>query len=78
MLGDAHDLDPARAEVDGEQHIVGPLAQPADDIDGEKVDGDQLIAVVSDERLSGRIGAAPGRWHDAMAIEDRRNRSVRG
>ena len=39
--GHAEDLHVSRSEVDGEQHIVGTLAQPADDIDSEKIGSDK-------------------------------------
>ena len=70
VLGDAQDLDTARRHLDGEQHIVGALAQPAPDIDREEIGSDQRVRLLGDESLPRPVGGALRCRIQAMAIED--------
>ena len=77
MLGHAQDLDVSGSEMDGKQHIVGSLTQPADDIDGEEVGGHELVDVIGNEVFPGRVLTPLWRRADAMAVQDGGNGSVR-
>ena len=77
VLGDAENLHLARAEVDGEQNIVGLLPKPSPNIDGKEVGGDQHISFVGDELLPVMIPGPLGSVPLAISLQDGTNGSRR-
>lgn len=70
VLGDAGDVNPSAAVVDGEQHIIAALAQPAPNIDGEEVGGDHRVEVLGKETLPGRVRPALWGRLEAMSVQN--------
>jgi hypothetical protein len=73
VIGHPEDLDLARGQVDGEQDIVGRGAEQSGDIHGEEVGRHQLVHLLGDEGLPGRVGRPLGSRLETMAIQDRRD-----
>lgn len=69
MFGDAQDMHVACAEMNGEQNIVGGLAQQADDIHREEIRSGQHIQMVADETLPRRVGSSLWCRLNTVAVE---------
>jgi len=73
LLCHPHHVNPSRSQVNEEQHINGPLAQPTPNVCREEVSRHDLAGVVSQKGLPGRLPhpALGIRRLDAMTLPDR-------